>query len=117
MIKEKQTTTDRMKAGQVRAAQTWLAYAWPHRLTGYIGKHTEVHLHAGAAYSNAKRPFLKPGQPLFPDPTRQTNEAEWLDMKAGFQYVMWALIFSVWCLFTSLAEKSPVSGSQVRQGV
>lgn len=64
-------------------------------------------MHTGSTYSNAKYPFEFPRQPLSPNPTQQTNENEWPNMKAGFKCIMWAFIFSFSCLFMSFTG-SPV---------
>lgn len=66
-------------------------------------KHRELRDNgAGSAYSNAKSPFECPRQTLFPNPTQQTNEDEWLNMKADFKCIMWAFIFAFGCLFMGL---------------
>lgn len=66
-------------------------------------KHSELRDNrAGSAYSNAKYPFECSRQTLFPNPTQQTNEDEWLNMKADFKCIMWAFIFAFGCLFMSL---------------
>lgn len=75
------------------------------QLTCYTGNtgswETQVHSHTEAyfTYSNAKHPLNFPGSLSRPVPTRQTNEDEWLNMKACFKCIMWAFIFALCHVF------------------